>query len=80
AFGKGGVLKSDAIVTVANCVRSLSGLSTRNGVDAAKGGKVYAENCVACHGDGGKGNQEMGAPNLTDKIWLNGADEAALME
>ena len=80
AFGKDGVLKGDEIVTVANYVRSLSGLSTRNGFDAAKGEKIFAENCAACHGHGGKGNQEMGAPNLTDKIWLYGSDEASLIE
>jgi cytochrome c oxidase cbb3-type subunit 3 len=80
AFGKDGVLKPDEIVTVANYVRSLSGFPTRKGFDAAKGEKIFAENCVACHGDGGKGNQEMGAPNLTDKIWLYGSDEATLIE
>lgn len=80
AFGKDGVLKSDEIVTVANYVRSLSGLSTRKGYDAAKGEKTFADNCVACHGEGGKGNQELGAANLTDKIWLYGSDEATLIE
>lgn len=80
AFGKDGVLKSDEIVTVANYVRSLSGLSTRKGYDAAKGEKIFADNCVACHGEGGKGNQELGAANLTDKIWLYGSDEATLIE
>jgi cytochrome c oxidase cbb3-type subunit 3 len=80
AFGRDGVLKSDEIVTVANYVRALSGLSTRKGYDAAKGEKIFAENCVACHGDGGKGNLELGAPNLTDKIWLYGSDEATLIE
>src|SRR3954464_5634550 len=80
AFGKDGVLKPDEIVTVANYVRSLSALPTSAGYDAAKGEKIFAENCVACHGDGGKGNPEMGAPNLTDKIWLYGSDEATLIE
>jgi cytochrome c oxidase cbb3-type subunit 3 len=80
AFGKEGVLKKDEIVTVANYVRSLSGLPTRPGYDAAAGAKIFAENCVACHGEGGKGNQELGAPNLTDKIWLYGSDEATIIE
>jgi cytochrome c oxidase cbb3-type subunit 3 len=80
AFGKEGVLKKEQIVTVANYVRSLSGLSTSQGYDAAAGAKIFVENCVACHGDGGKGNQELGAPNLTDKIWLYGSDEATLIE
>jgi cytochrome c oxidase cbb3-type subunit 3 len=78
--GKDGVLKRDDIVTVANFVRSLSGLSVRAGIDLAAGKKIFAENCVSCHGDEGKGNKEFGAPNLADKIWLYGSDEAALIE
>jgi cytochrome c oxidase cbb3-type subunit III len=80
AFGKDGVLKPAEIVTVANYVRSLSGLSTSPGYDAAAGKKIFADNCASCHGDNGKGNQELGAPNLTDKIWLYGPDEATLIE
>jgi cytochrome c oxidase cbb3-type subunit 3 len=80
AFGRDGVLKQEEIVTVANYVRSLSGLATAPGYDAAAGGKIFAENCVSCHGEGGKGNQEMGAPNLTDQIWLYGSDQATLVE
>ena len=38
--------------------------------------KVFADNCAACHGDDGKGNRELGAPNLTDAIWLFGSDKA----
>jgi len=80
AFGKEGVLKPDQIATVANYVRSLSGLPTRPGFDAAAGAKIFAENCTACHGENGKGNQELGAPDLTDKIWLYGSDEATIIE
>jgi len=80
AFGKDGVLKPDEVVTAANYVRSLAGLPTRPGFDKAKGQKIFTENCVACHGDEGKGNQEQGAPNLTDRIWLYGSDEASLIE
>jgi cytochrome c oxidase cbb3-type subunit 3 len=80
AFGKEGVLKKDQIVTVANYVRSLSGLSTAAGYDAAAGKKIFADNCTSCHGDNAKGNQELGAPDLTDKIWLYGPDEATLVE
>jgi cytochrome c oxidase cbb3-type subunit 3 len=80
AFGRDGMLKSEEIVTVANYVRSLSGLPTRQGYDPAAGRKIFVDNCVSCHGDAGKGNQEVGAPNLTDKIWLYGADEATIIE
>lgn len=80
AFGKEGVLKPAQIVTVANYVRSLSGLPTSAGYDAAAGAKLFKDNCTSCHGDNAKGNQELGAPDLTDKIWLYGSDEATLVE
>ncbi|QOZ28476.1 cytochrome-c oxidase, cbb3-type subunit III [Bradyrhizobium sp. CCBAU 51753] len=80
AFGRDGVLKKDEIVTVANYVRSLSGLSTAPKFDAAAGKKLFTENCTSCHGDNGKGNAELGAPNLTDQIWLYGSDEETLIE
>jgi cytochrome c oxidase cbb3-type subunit III len=80
AFGRDGILKPEQIVTVANYVRSLSGLPTAPGYDAAAGKKIFAENCSSCHGDAGKGNQELGAPDLTDKIWLYGGDEATIIE
>jgi len=38
------------------------------------------QTCVACHGADGKGNQALGAPNLTDKTWLHGSDEPQVME
>ena len=80
AFGRNNILKSDEIVTVANYVRSLSGLSVKKELNLDAGKKLFADNCASCHGDAGKGNQELGAPNLTDKIWLYGSDEAALIE
>jgi cytochrome c oxidase cbb3-type subunit III len=80
AFGKDGLLKKEQIVTVANYVRSLSGLSTRPGYDAAAGAKIFKDNCTVCHGEAGKGNPEVGAPNLTDKIWLYGSDEKTIIE
>ena len=80
AFGKDGILKKDEIVKVANYVRSLSGLPTRKELDLAAGQKIFAENCASCHGEQGKGNTELGAPNLTDKIWLYGSDEATIIE
>jgi cytochrome c oxidase cbb3-type subunit III len=48
---------------------------------AATAGKARFEQlCIACHGAEGKGNQAMGAPNLTDAIWLYGGDTATLTE
>ena len=74
AFGKDGILKADEIRQVANYVRSLDGLEPEQGVDVAAGKKIFADNCVACHGEDGKGNLDMGSANLTTKVWLYGND------
>ncbi|MDC8783889.1 cytochrome-c oxidase, cbb3-type subunit III [Roseateles koreensis] len=62
---------------VANYVLSLSG-SAHNDIAAQLGKPKFAA-CAACHGADGKGNQAIGAPNLTDKIWLHGWGEDAVM-
>ncbi len=68
---------SDDVKNVANYVLSLSG-SAHNSV-AAQLGKEKFTVCAACHGPDGKGNPSLGAPNLTDKIWLHGWGEAAVV-
>ena len=80
AFGRDGMLKRDEIVTVANYVRSLSGLSTAPGADLAAGAKIFAANCAVCHGPHGKGNRSLGAPNLTDQIWLYGSSTDTIID
>jgi cytochrome c oxidase cbb3-type subunit III len=80
AFGRDGMLKRDEIVSVSNYVRALASLPTRPKVDLAAGKKLYVDNCAVCHGAEGKGNKELGAPNLSDGIWLFGSDEASIIE
>lgn len=80
AFGKDNILKPNEISAVADYTRSLSGLTTEPGTDLALGKKVFADNCAVCHGQEGKGNREVGAPNLTDKIWLYGADKQTIVQ
>jgi cytochrome c oxidase cbb3-type subunit 3 len=75
-----GVIKPNEMSAVADFVRSLSGLSVEQGADLALGKKVFADNCAACHGPEGKGNREVGAPNLTDKIWLYGSSKETIMQ
>ncbi len=62
---------------VANYVLSLSGVSEDS--NAAQFGRAKFVACAACHGPDGKGNQAIGAPNLTDNVWLHGWGEAAVM-
>lgn len=64
---------------VAHYVRSLSGLAN-DSLLSAKGKEKFANACAACHGADGKGMHAMGAPNLTDKVWLYGGSEAAIVE
>ena len=80
AFGRDGMLKHDDILEVANYVRSLSGLSTTPGANLAAGAKIFAANCAVCHGPEGKGNRAVGAPNLTDQIWLYGPDLQTIVD
>jgi len=63
---------------VAHYVLSLSG-STHDPIKAAFGKPKFAA-CAACHGADGKGNQAIGAPNLSDKTWLYGGSAATIME
>jgi cytochrome c oxidase cbb3-type subunit 3 len=73
SFGRDGILKANEVRATANFVRTLSSLPTEPDADLKLGKKEFADNCAACHGDEGKGNKEMGAPNLTTKVWLYGS-------
>ncbi|BCM17778.1 cytochrome-c oxidase, cbb3-type subunit III [Mesorhizobium sp. J8] len=75
AFGD--VITPEQIAQVSAYVASLSG-PVRNASLIEPGAKVFAENCVACHGENAKGNREFGAPDLTDAIWLYGPGETAI--
>lgn len=68
----------DDVKNVAQYVLSLSG-SAHDSV-AASQGKAKFGACAACHGPDGKGNHALGAPNLTDKVWLHGYGEAAIVK
>lgn len=80
AFGKTGVLKADEIEQVVDQVRAMAKLDTSPAYNAEKGKELFAANCAACHGDAGKGNRELGAPDLTDAIWLYGSSRASMIE
>ena len=75
----GPVLGDKGVKDTAHYVLALSGL-THDSLLAAKGKELFAANCVACHGADGKGNAALGAPNLTDKVWLYGGGETTIAE
>jgi cytochrome c oxidase cbb3-type subunit 3 len=70
---------AENVKAVANHVRSLSGLPHDAGL-AAQGKEKFEQVCVACHGMDAKGNPALGAPNLTDRVWLYGSSEEAIVE
>jgi len=73
-------LGAETIKDLTHYVRSLSGLPN-DGLRTAKGKAAFTSaGCFACHGPDGKGNQDIGAPNLTDNVWLYGRTEAAITE
>lgn len=77
AFGKDEILESADIANVVQYVLSFTGRATDQ--NAAKAGaQVFADNCAACHGENAKGSHDLGAPNLTDNIWLYGGDEKSI--
>lgn len=72
-------LGDNGIREVAAHVLTLSGREADPAL-AAAGAKKFAMFCVACHGADGRGNIAMGAPNLTDKVWLYGGNAAAIQQ
>ncbi len=64
------VFGDDGVAEVAHYVRSLS--EEYEAHDVTKGRALYGQFCVACHGATGEGSVPLGAPNLTDGVWLYG--------
>ena len=71
------ILSNDEVDQVVQYVRLISG-QDHDATLAAEGEAVFLDNCAACHGDAGTGDRDLGAPNLTDAIWLYGGSEETL--
>ena len=79
AFGTMGILTPDQISDAAEFVLSLSGKAD-DPAAAKRGAEIFAANCAACHGEKGEGNTDIGAPRLSDNIWLYGGDKKTIVE
>lgn len=77
-FGEDGLLERDEITQVAEYVLKISNQSFEQD-RIGDGEEIYLTNCAACHGDAGEGLTDLGAPNLTDAIWLYGNTRSELI-
>jgi cytochrome c oxidase cbb3-type subunit 3 len=71
-FGADGVLKPAEIEAVADYVWATFYGHASAGQNVSAGAKLFADNCLACHGDQGQGTREMGAPKLASQVHLYG--------
>lgn len=78
SFLADGVLTVPQINDTAEYVLSLSGRS-QDAAAATRGAAHFIENCAACHGERAEGNRDVGAPRLSDQIWLYGGDKASVV-
>lgn len=78
-FGIDKLLDEKQINDAAEYVLSLTGKAGDKAA-ADRGAKLFTEQCASCHGEKGQGNQELGAPSLTDAIWLYGSDKKDVFE
>lgn len=75
--GMGGDHAVDHVVAYVETLSAHKG-SPQNEYMVSRGKKMYEGLCVACHGPAGKGNPDLGAPDLTDDYWLYGNDDESL--
>ena len=75
----GAQIKPAEASDIAQYVRSLSGLAA-DSLRVLPGKRGFDTYCVACHGADGKGNTALGAPNLTDDVWLYGSSETTIVD
>ena len=78
AFGALQLLSREQIDDVADYVLGLSG-AAHDQAAAQRGAPIFAEQCAACHGEDGKGIEDLGGPSLADQIWLYGGDRASIV-
>ena len=70
------IIGEEGVLQVADYVKTLA--KNNSSELNAQGKKIFQDNCAACHGLLGEGNSALGAPNLTDEIWLYGNSDSAL--
>jgi cytochrome c oxidase cbb3-type subunit III len=76
----GPVLGEQGVDEVVAYIQQISGQPHDAALATAGAARFQNTGCIGCHGVDGKGNPLVGAPNLTDDVWLYGGDAATLKE
>jgi cytochrome c oxidase cbb3-type subunit 3 len=79
AFGRDGILDAGQVQDAVSYVRVLSRQEPQS-ASSQRGAVLFEANCAVCHGPAGEGMRAVGAPRLTDGIWLYGGSRAAITE
>jgi cytochrome c oxidase cbb3-type subunit 3 len=74
AYGRDGLLTAEQLADLVEHVLAISSRSA-NAAAASRGAGLFAQQCASCHGSDGAGNVALGAPDLTDGIWLYGGEK-----
>lgn len=77
AFGRDGILDAAQIADVVSHVRVIS-KQDKPSAASTRGNALFQANCAVCHGAAGAGDRALGAPKLTDAVWLYGGDRDSL--
>ena len=79
AFGRDGILTANQVQDVVSHVRVISGAEQAS-ASSVRGAALFEVNCAVCHGPTGGGDRALGAPKLSDPIWLYGGSRSALTQ
>ncbi len=78
AYGRDQIFTAAEVEEATDYVVQISGGEPADAAAAARGAALFAVQCVSCHGADGKGIRTMGAPDLTDQVWLYGGTREAI--
>jgi len=81
AFGRDKIMQRADVENVVSYVQTLSNPAAAAQIGPTKleaGKTAFTANCASCHGDDGKGKVELGAPDLTDNVWIYGGDAQSI--
>jgi cytochrome c oxidase cbb3-type subunit 3 len=81
SFGRDGTIDRKSINAVISYIKNINERPPEKQVSNEQfklGEEIFVDNCADCHGEDAKGSKELGAPDLTDTVWIYGSDRQTL--